>query len=61
MALLEMVPSLAFTAGIALYEAHVVRVLLVYSALWVRAHLCTRVWCVCAHVRARAVRVGGCE
>ncbi len=41
-----MVPSLVFTAGVALYEAHVVRVLLVYSALWVRA---------CARARARAL------
>ena len=36
LALLQLLPSLAFTAGIALFEARVVRVLLVYSVLWVR-------------------------
>jgi hypothetical protein len=35
LALFQMIPSIAFTMGIAFFEARVVRVLLVYSALWV--------------------------
>ncbi len=35
LAVFQLLPTLAFTAGIAFFEARVVRVLLVYSALWV--------------------------
>ena len=35
LAMLQLLPSLAFIIGIAFFEARVVRVLIVYSALWV--------------------------